>query len=148
MDSGDLRMALPPWLVAFESTAALFANEVPAPGAAAFLELIAEGPRTAQPQPVAGERLDEWLWRKVGPRVDRAGGSVQPVGLPSGSGVVIDLVLRADTPLASRLAAYAIRTPAGVAFLLIDGPPADWTAHAADVALIPILMELGPGRAD
>ncbi len=148
VDSGDLRMALPPWLIAFESTGALFANEAPAPGAAGFLELLAEGPRTAQPQPVPGERLDEWLWRKVGPRVDRSGGSVQAVGLPSGSGVAVDLILRAGTPQASRLAAYAIRTPAGVAFLLIDGPPAGWTAHAADVALIPILMELGPGRAD
>ncbi len=71
---------------------------------------------------------------------------MREVNLPSGSGVAIDLVVRADTPLASRLAAYAIRTPAGVAFLLIDGPPAAWAAHAADASLIPVLMELGPGR--
>lgn len=69
------------------------------------------------------------------------------IDLPSGSGVAIDLVLLADTPLASRLAAYAIRTPAGVAFLLIEGPPAAWAAHAADASLLPMLMELGPGRA-
>ena len=140
-------MTLPPWLQPFETTAALFANEPPAAGAARWMELIAEGPRTARPQPASGESLDTWLWNKLGPRVDRSGGSVRSIELPSGSGVAIDLNFRAGTPTASRLAAYAIRTPAGVAFLLIEGPPAAWAAHASDTSLIPLLMELGPGRA-
>ena len=147
VDSGDLRMALPPWLTAFESGAALFANEPPAPGTREFLELIAEGPRTARPQPAPGERLDDWLWAKLGPRVDRTGAVVRAIDLPAGPGGEIDLVRLPGTAQASRLAAYAIRTPASVAFLLIDGPPAAWAAHEADASLIPLLMELGPGRA-
>lgn len=146
VDAGDLRMTLPPWLVPFDSTGALFANEPPAPGAGGFLELIAEGPRTAAPQPGIDERLDEWLWRKIGPRVDRTGGVVREIHLPAGPGGAIDLVRLPGTAQASRLAAYAIRTPAGVAFLLIDGPPAAWAAHEADVSLIPLLLELGPGQ--
>lgn len=144
--TGDVRMALPPWLVAFETSGPLFANEPPEEGATRWMEMIAEGPRTARPQPAAGEPLDAWLWRKLGPRVDRTGGSVRRIDLPSGSGVAVDLLLQADTPLASRLAAYAIRTPAGVAFLLIEEPPAAWVSHATDASLIPLLMELGPGR--
>ena len=140
-------MALPPWLVAFETSGPLFANEPPAFGARRFLELIAEGPRTAQPQPAAGQPLDDWLWSKIGPRVNRTGGLVRAIDHPSGPGVAIELVREPGTAQARRLAAYAIRTPAGVAFLLIDGPPESWAGHEVDAALIPVLRELGPGRA-
>lgn len=54
-------------------------------------------------------------------------------------------ISRSGTPNPWRMAAYAIRTPVGVAFLLIDGPPVVWTDREADAALIPKLMELGAG---
>ena len=47
---------------------------------------------------------------------------------------------------ARRIRAYAMRTPFGLAFLLIDGPEAAWAGHEADVALIPWLMTVAPGR--
>ena len=65
--SGDIRMVLPPWLVPFESRAALFANEPPTSGAEAFLELHAEGPRTLESQPGFGESLERWLANRIGP---------------------------------------------------------------------------------
>ncbi len=39
---------------------------------------------------------------------------------------------------------YAISTDDGVAFLQLTGPPEDFVNHAADLALIPRLLETGP----
>lgn len=142
--SGDIRMVLPPWLVPFESRSALFANEPPAPGAEAFLELIAEGPRTVASQPGLNESLDRWLANRIGP-AGAGPDAVRAVGLPIGRGIQIDRAVDRAPGQAWRLSAYAIRTRLGVAFLLIDGPAAAWPVREADAALIPMLMELGPG---
>ena len=52
-------------------------------------------------------------------------------------------MVRPSSSTAWRLVAYAIRTPEGIAFLLIDGPPEAWAAHEADAALIPWLLIIG-----
>ncbi|MGH2477036.1 MAG: hypothetical protein ACRDIL_17395, partial [Candidatus Limnocylindrales bacterium] len=49
----------------FENSAAIFANEV-RPAGEQGLQLMAEGPRTAEPQPRPGEDARVWLERKVG----------------------------------------------------------------------------------
>jgi len=138
--SNDLRVALPPWLVAFDTTGAIFANEVAAPGAMG-LELLAEGPRSVEPQPSAREDLRAWL---AGRLVDPGAGL--PVFrddiLPAGPAVRLDRIDRPGTATARRHRAWAIQTPAGVAFLWIDGPPGAWDAHEADLARIPMFLEL------
>lgn len=144
VDGGDLRLTLPPWIVPFDTVNGLFANEVPDPGTREFLELLAEGPRVAMPQPGAGESLEAWLETHI----ESAGpgqGTTHRIDLPAGSGVVIDRTVRAGTPQAYRFQAFAIGTPWGVSYLLIDGPVTRWTGREDDIGLIPLLMELGPG---
>jgi hypothetical protein len=143
-DNGDLSLALPPWLVPFDTTAAIFANEVVDPGAE-WIELMAEGPRTAEPQPGANESLEHWLRARIefGPALGQP--TIRQVNLPAGPTVSIERVDRAGTRLAWQIAAYAIRTPRGVAFLQIDGPPDKWPAREADLASIPWLVRVEPG---
>jgi hypothetical protein len=134
--NGDLSVALPPWLVPFDTTAAMFANEVVDPGAE-WIELMAEGPRTAEPQPGPNESLEHWLRERIefGPGLGQP--TIRQSNLPAGPTVAIERLDRAGTPLAWRIAAYAIRTPRGAAYLLIDGPPDRWANHADELALIP-----------
>jgi hypothetical protein len=143
VSSGDLTLVLPPWLIPFDARTAIFANEVVDPGAD-WVELMAEGPRTAYPQPAAGDSLERWL----GQRIDFGPGLGQPtirqVELPAGPAVAIDRLDRAGTRLAWRIAAYAIRTPRGVAYLLIDGPPDTWAERADELALIPWFIGVEP----
>jgi hypothetical protein len=142
--NGDLSVTLPPWLVPFDTTAAIFANEVVDPGAE-WMELMAEGPRTAEPQPSAGDSLERWLRQRIefGPGLGVP--TIRQVYLPAGPAVSIERLDRAGTRQAWRIAAYAIHTPRGVAFLQIDGPPDAWAKRANDLALIPSLIRVEPG---
>jgi hypothetical protein len=146
-DNGDLSLALPPWLVPFDTTAAIFANEVVDPGAE-WVELMAEGPRTAEPQPGPRDSLEHWLRQRInfGPGLGEP--VIRQVDLPAGPAVAIDRLDRAGTRLAWRLAAYAIRTPRGVGYLLIDGPPDRWVERADELALIPWFIRVEPGLSE
>jgi hypothetical protein len=138
--SHDLRLALPPWLVAFDRTGAILANEVVAPGAQG-LELLAEGPRSVEPQPGIWEDLRGWL---AGRLADAGAGEpiFRDVLLPAGPAVMIERIDRFGTATAWQHRAWAIRTPAGVAFLWIDGPPGAWDAREDDLARIPLFLGL------
>lgn len=147
VDNGDLWLALPRWLIPFDTTAAIFANEVVEPGAE-WIELMAEGPRTAEPQPGQGESLERWLRQRIesGPGLGQP--TVTQLALPAGHAISIERLDRARTRLAWRIAAYAIRTPRGVAFVQVDGPPDAWPARETDLALIPWLVRVEPGRSE
>ena len=131
-------------MITFDTQGAIFANEAPLGPGAGFVELMATGPK-ADEQPGPDQRLEDWLEARIAP-AGPGTGNTQTIFLPSGRGVVIDRITAAGTPNVWRYAAYAIRTPVGVGYLLIDGPPDLWAAHEADIALIPLLMELGAGR--
>ncbi|HYN69111.1 MAG TPA: hypothetical protein VEX41_02750 [Candidatus Eisenbacteria bacterium] len=142
--SADLFVALPPWLVPFDTTTAIFANEVVDPGAQG-IQLMAEGPRTAEPQPGPGESMERWLLRRI---ESPAAGQprIRQVTLPAGAALLVERLDGTDTRFAWRFAAYAIRTPFGVAFLQIDGPPDAWVGREDELAQIPWLIRVGPGR--
>lgn len=136
--AGDLRMALPPWLVPFDRmTSGIFANEV-VRGGGQGLQLTAESPTTLD-LPPSRDEMGPWLRR----RVEWPGAGPGEIGverLPAGDAVVLQRIDRAGTPQAWRLAAYAIDTPAGIAYLLIDGPPDAWETRQDDVARIAELL--------
>jgi hypothetical protein len=136
----DLRLALPPWIVAFDTTGAIFANEVVEPGAQG-LELLAEGPLSVEPQPRFGEDLRAWLAARL---ADTGAGEpvFRDVLLPAGPAVMVERIDRPATTTARQHRAWAIRTPAGVAFLSIDGPPGAWDAREDDLARIPMFLEV------
>ena len=136
--AGDLSLALPPWLQAFDTSGAVFANEVMAAGQQG-LQLLAEGPKTAEPQPRSTDSIQQWLERRVA-SAGMGAPSVSEVDLPVGKATVIERVDRAGTVGEWRFAAYAYRTPTGVAYLLIDGPPARWEGRDDDVARIARLL--------
>ena len=140
--AGDLWLSMPPLLVPFERSGAVFANQV-VPAGDQGLKLLAEGPRTATPQPER-EGAQRWLEERItapdaGPAIVRDG------FLPAGSAIRIERVDRVGTSTAWRLVAYAISTPHGTAYLLIDCPPEAWTGRDADLALIAQLVRTGPG---
>ena len=139
----DLRLILPASLVVFEDSGAIFANEV-RPGGEQALQLMAEGPRTAEPQPRSGEDARVWLERKIGAPA-QGDPVIHSVDLPVGPALVLERTDRAGTATAWRIAAYAITTDFGVAFLMIDGPPASWVGWDDDVRRIPLLLQVGPG---
>jgi hypothetical protein len=142
-DAGDVQLTLPPWLVPFDKTGAVFANEVVV-GGGQGIELLAEGPGTAEPQPGlegSAQRLER--------RIESPGSGVpvrSRVQLPAGAAVRVERVDHPGTPLAWRFDAYAIDTPRGTAFLLIDGPPDAWAGREDDIARITLLLRAGAGR--
>jgi hypothetical protein len=131
---------LPPWIVAFDTTGAIFANEVVEPGAQG-LELLAEGPLSAEPQPGVGEDLRVWLAARL---ADPGAGEpvFRDVLLPAGPAVMVERTDRPATATARRHRAWAIRTPAGVAFLWIDGPRGAWDVREDDLARILMFLEV------
>ena len=140
--NGDLSLDLPPWLVPFDTTGAIFANEVPDPGGH-WVQLMAEGPRSAEPQPAAGESLERWLLRRLeSPAAGQP--AIHQVDLPAGPALQVERVDDAGARFAWRFAAYAIHTPFGVAFLQIDGPPDTWIGREDELARIPWLLRAHP----
>ena len=141
--SQDLLLTLPAWLEVFDNSGAIFANEV-LPAREQGLQLMAEGPRTASPGPQSGQDMRIWLERKVG-----APGQGQPVYRPvrlaGRAALLLERIDRAETSNAWRIMAYAIETEAGIAFLMIDGPPDAWARHEDDIRLIPQLLRTGRG---
>jgi hypothetical protein len=137
-DDGGLRLSLPPWLRAFDTQGAIFANELPA---GEGLQLLAEGPRSAEPQPASGEDLRAWIATRL---ADVGAGEpvFRDVLLPAGPALMLERIDRPATTSARRHRAWAIRTPTGVAFLWIDGPPGAWDPHVDDVARIPMFLQL------
>jgi hypothetical protein len=140
--AGDLEVVLPPWMAAFEMSGPIFANEV-LPDGTPGMQLLAEGPLTAELQPAAGESLEAWLAARIEapgagePRVER-------VRLSAGEGIRVRRDDRAGTATAWRIAAWAIRTRAGVAFLLVDGAADRWLGREEDVERIARLLSVPP----
>lgn len=135
-DDGGMRLSLPPWLEAFDTRGAIFANEVPA---GEGLQLLADG--RPEPQPAFGEDLRRWMAARLADV-----GTGEPVFrdalLPAGPALMLERIDRGGTAMAWRHRAWAIRTPTGVVFLWIDGPPDAWDPHMDDVERIPILLQL------
>ena len=131
---GGLRVALPPWLVAFDTQGAVFANEPP-PGQG--LQLLAQGPRAGD-QPPSND-VELWLRERTFSPIEGFA-DVEHVDLPAGSGLHIERLDGAGTPQAWQLEAWAIETPDGVGYLQIDGPPAAWNDRHEDVARIAALV--------
>jgi hypothetical protein len=133
---GGLRLSLPPWLEAFDTRGAIFANEVPA---GEGLQLLADG--RPEPLPAFGEDLRTWMARRL---VDVGTGEpvFREVLLPAGPALMLERIDRAGTTMAWRHRAWAIRTQTGVVFLWIDGPPGAWGPHLDDVERIPMFLQL------
>lgn len=144
-DGGDLQLTLPPWLVAFDTRGAIFANEPPAPVGDIAVQLLAKGPdRSAQLE--FGANLVAWIELHVsgvGQGVTNPGEgrpSVQGLQLPAGPAVRYTRVDRAGTPLEWRFLVFAIQTPTGLAYLQIDGTAAGWAARSAEFDHIALLL--------
>ena len=91
--SGEMSLALPPWLIPFDTTGAIFANEVPDPNQQ-WVQLMAEGPRIAEPRLAAGESLERWLLRRMeSPEAGQP--TMQQVNLPAGPALQMK---RLDSP--------------------------------------------------
>jgi hypothetical protein len=135
-DDGGLRLSLPPWLEAFDTRGAVFANE---PAAGAGLQLLADG--RPEPQPRFEEDLGTWMAARLAD-VGTGEPVLHDVLLPAGPSVMLERIDRPGTTMAWRHRAWAIRTPARVVFLWIDGPLGAWGPHADDVARIPTFVQL------
>lgn len=138
--SRDLRLALPPCLGVFSTDGWVYANEAPA--VANWLGLMAAGPASAE-QPRAGQSLESWL-RGFLSNAPIEQVQTRPVSLPAGHGVELHALVAAGTPDETQVVLYAISTDDGAAFLWLTGRPVDFVNHAADLALIPRLLETGP----
>ena len=135
-DDGGLRLSLPPWLGAWDTQGAIFANEQPVGDG---LQLMAEG--RPELEPAFGEDLRAWLALRL---ADKGSGVpvFRDVLLPAGPALMLERIDRPATTSAWRHRAWAIRTPAGVAFLWIDGPPGAWNAREDDLARIFMFLEV------
>lgn len=135
---GGLQVTLPPWLVVFDNVGAIFANEPPLPGEGIPMQLMLLAP-SPDMQPGPGQDLGAW----VAARLQGTGQGtpiVRRVTLPAGPAIRFERIDRAGTAMAWRFLAFAIETPAGVAYLQLDGPPDRWAAREADLERIPTLL--------
>lgn len=136
----ELQLTLPPWLLVFDNRGPIFANEAPPPGTSDIPIQLMAVPPGVDPDPGPGDDLLAWLDTRVDP--GKGVPVVSQVDLPAGPAVRYERLDRAGTPTAWRILAFAIRTPSGMAFLLIDGLPDAWPAHAQDIDRIPLLLRV------
>jgi hypothetical protein len=94
-----------------------------------------------EPQPALGEDLRTWMAARLAD-VGTGEPVFREVLLPAGPALMLERIDRAGTAMAWRHRAWAIRTPAGVGFLWIDGPPGAWDPHMDDVERIPMFLRL------
>lgn len=136
---GELQITLPPWLLVFDNNGAIFANEAPQPGENEIpIQLMAEPPGIDS-DPGPGGDLVAW----IDARLDDPGKGVPlvtRVSLPAGPAVRYERLDRAGTPTAWRILAFGIQSRTGAVFLVLDGLPNAWLAHAADIEQIPFLL--------
>jgi hypothetical protein len=139
--SRDLRITIPPYLGVQTVDGTVMASEAPV-GNANFLSLMASGPAfTAQPR--AGQSLESWL-KEIVSRSPHGPYRTRPISLPTGLGVELRVLVGAGTPDVTQVALYGISTLDGVSLLWLSGRPEDFVNHAADLELIPRLLETGP----
>ena len=136
-----LQMTLPPWLLVFDNMTAISANEAPLPGTTEIPIQLMATPPSADTQPGPNGDLLAWLETRLGD-VGKGVPVVSEVTLPAGPAVRYERLDRAGTPTAWHILAFAIRTPSGVAYLVIDGLPDAWSAHADDIERIPFLLRV------
>ena len=63
---------------------------------------------------------------------------------PAGAGIRYDRIDSDASGWAWRIVVFAIETPKGAAWLMIDGPPEEWAARAEDLERIPPLFRVLP----
>ena len=137
----EIQLTLPPWLQVSDNTNAIFANEPPQPGANEIPIQLMAVPPGIDSDPGPGQDLVAW----VDARLDDPGKGmpiVSQVDLPAGQAVRYERLDRAGTPTAWHILAFAIRTRSGVVYLVIDGLPDAWPAHAEDIERIPLLLRV------
>jgi hypothetical protein len=139
--SRDLRLTLPGYLGAQDVDGTVYANEVPV-GDANWFGLMAAGPASAA-QPRAGQSLESWL-RSFLSQAPLEEIESRPISLPAGNGVELRALAAEGTRDETQVVLYAIQTDDGAAFLWLTGRPEDFVNHAADLRLIPQLLETGP----
>ncbi len=136
-----IQMALPPWLLVFDNMTAIFANEAPPPGTTEIPIQLMAMPPSANTQPGPNGDLVGWLETRLG-EAGKGVAVVSEVTLPAGRAVRYERIDRAGTPTAWHILAFAIRTPSGVAYLMIDGLPNAWPARAEDIERIPLFLRV------
>jgi hypothetical protein len=139
--SRDLRLTLPPYLGVEDVDGTVYANEAPA-GNPNWLGLMAAGPASAE-QPRPGQSLESWL-RSFLSQAPLGEVETRTISLPAGQAVELRALAAEGTPEVAQVVLYAILTEDGAAFLWLTGRPEDFVNHAADLQLIPQLLETGP----
>ena len=139
--SRDLRLTLPPYLEIRDVDGTVFANESPG-GNPSWLGLTAAGPGSTV-QPRAGQSLGSWL-RSFLSQAPLAQVETRTISLPAGDAVELRALAAEGTPEEAQVILYAIQTDDGAAVLWLTGRPEDFVNHAADLQLIPQLLETGP----
>lgn len=138
-DAGSIQLTLPLSIQVFDRMGAIFANEAPPPGETEIpVQLWAQGP-IIDDRPRDGEGLVAWVERRL-ENPGKGVPAVTPISLPAGDGIRYDRVDSAGTPHAWRIVVFAIETPRGAAWLMIDGPHDEWAARADDLERIPPLF--------
>jgi hypothetical protein len=137
----EIQLTLPPWLVVFDNSNAIFANEAPRPGENEIPVQLMAMPPGIDSGPGPGGDLVAWIDSRLG---DPGKGVpvVTEVNLPAGPAVRYERLDRAGTPMAWHILAFAVRTRSGAVYLMIDGLPDAWPARAEDIERIPFLLRV------
>lgn len=148
--AGDLEMTLPPYIDAFDTEAAIHANEPPDPATGQFtFSLMGTGPWTVVDLLEPGETAGEWIERVVlsgVPAERRTDTTSEQVLLPSGVGHRVRTTVDAGTVEENVVLVWAVPTQDRVGYLVINGSPAGIEEHAADAELIAQLMRFAHGK--
>ncbi len=148
-DAGDVRLAVPPDLVALDRASGILLQGG-MHGGTTPVQVWATGPREAPVQPAPGETLREWL--EVSGWVPKEGsGGITEVGdvserevwLPAGRALEVAITAQPGTPDASRVVAYAIETSDGFGVLQVLGQPDVMETRRGELSLLPQLVGFG-----
>jgi hypothetical protein len=136
-----IQLTLPPWLLVFDNTSAIFANEAPRQGESEIPIQLMAVPPGVDSNPGPRDDLVAWIDSRLN---DPGKGvpMVSEIDLPAGRAVRYERLDRAGTPAAWHILAFAVRTRSGVVYLMIDGLPDAWPARVDDIERIPFLLRV------
>lgn len=150
----DVRIALPSYMGVISDETSLLANDAvraAEPGRTSWLQVSARGPSDDLPLPgTTDAQIAAWLMEMVGGSFTAPHDPMTTrwILLPAGRSLELRATFLPGDPDETRLIAYAVPSEDRYALLEIIGPPGDFDVFAADIALIPQLLETGSGLAE
>lgn len=140
-DHRQVRLALPPDVVAFVTDGLILANESATGGKSVWLEVSAMGPASVEPRLQPGQSLRSWLTEQFAHAPGLGPMSFVSADLPVGRGTMLSTPVASGTAEETLILWYVIATDQGIGYVRFLVPPGEEETRRGDIETIALLLE-------